>query len=296
MPDDSGHKVFSIDGIQGPAALAKWRLFLCEMYFNLDVSADPSMQMRGCLASRTVADIGISRMQSVGQRHKRNRQQTLVDKKEVFCLVMPSAGKYEYRQRNRENKAGAGGFYVLNGSEPYEVDVADTSDNICLTVPSSLLRERVARIDDLCGHQMLVDQTITSTLRHLASRAIDATPEVSATSLQDLILTMAEMIFAPRQEECRFSYCEAVAHLLVQRIRAAIQSRLSDPAFDITEAAHLCKATPRQILHALKKEGSSFCRELMNARLVAAEEMLRRRRKMRSTTKDDFLDNMLLIR
>lgn len=256
--------------------LAVWRAYLRKVYCCVDIEADGS-GVAGHLLVRSVAELKISAVSADVQRIVRTKDLVKEDRVEFFGLGLPTKGAFEIRQRGNEAKAGDGDAFLVSMGDPFEVNIPQMSDALCLSIPSNLLRARIKDVDDLCGRSRFADPVMVSTLRQLVSRVLDTVPRVDASRLQELCLDMIEMMILRSHDPGR-SYADLVAINLIDEAKTLIARRLGEPRLSVSQVATACGVSVRQLQNAFQKSDTTFGRELVDARLAKAHELLRSHR------------------
>lgn len=266
---------FTTADLDASATRMAWRQYMGEVFFKLDIETNADAIV-GSLAKTAFDQVHFSSLKASSQRVKRSKRLALDDNIESFCFIFPIAGSFTCRQRRDERKAEAGDMCIVNAAEAHQVDIADRSEMVCLTIPSDLLRPRIRGIDDMCAKGGVIDPVLASTMRHLAVQSLARTPEADALQMQSLCIDMIDIMIIREggtNSGCRYS--DAIAASLVSRLRSIMRLHFHEPDFDLSKAATACMVSTRQLQAALQKHGSTFSRDLLETRLSAAAHMLR---------------------
>lgn len=268
---------FTTAGLDASVTRETWRRYMGEVFFKLDIETNADAIV-GSLAKSPFGQMHFSSLKAGLQRVKRSKRLALDDNVESFCFIFPTAGSFTCRQRREERKAKAGDMCIVNSAEAHEVDITAESEMVCLTIPCDLVRPRIRGIDDLCVKGSVNDPVWASTMRHMVSQALCRRPETDAMQVQNLCVDMIDMMIIRDDGTSGGSrYSDAIAVNVLRRLRGVIQQRFHESDFDLAAAAGLCMVSTRQLQAVLQKQGSTFRRELLEARLSAAARMLRSR-------------------
>lgn len=270
-------ETFSTFDVEPQATARQWRLFMKEVWFRLDIEAARSEAINGRLAKRSMASLDVSFLSADDQKVIRSRESISSDSAECFCLVFVTRGQFTCRQLGRSASVAPGDVYLLNAHEPYEVDLANDPEMLCLTVPADIFRSRVKHVDDYCARDQIADRTLSFALRSLVCGALAKEPIADPIRLQDLCLNMADMMLSPGAEigGQRFGYSEQNSSFVIAKANHAMRMRFKDVNLSIGKVAQSVGVSTRQLQHAYQKAGTTFVVELTKIRLNAAANALR---------------------
>jgi AraC-like DNA-binding protein len=169
---------------------------------------------------------------------------------------------------------------LLNSSEYYEASCPDEFENLTLKVPCALLRSRVPEIDDSCARLGLAHPALAKAVTGLASPLLSPEPPLNnhqeegvAESILDLLELMLENETGTRD----------LGASALQRIRTFIHDNLSDHELSPVAVAQANAISVRYLHKLFASAGSTFGRELMEARLERANNLIQSNRHTKAT-------------
>jgi AraC-like DNA-binding protein len=188
---------------------------------------------------------------------------------ELFVCYQVS-GELFIAQNAREVTLGAGTLTLLDPSLPYDSRFFDGSKTLVVKVPRLELRARLGRNRELVArlvHPARIDDSLTLTLTamlpSLAAKMAPVTEEMVGNHAMDLIaLSIARTL---EGEAVRVSSSKAV---LLARIRAAIEARLTEPDLHAQDVADAVGISVRYANEVLTSQDTTI-KQLVLARRLA---------------------------
>jgi AraC-like DNA-binding protein len=189
------------------------------------------------------------------------------------------SGQATFEQNGREAMLEAGDVTLLDPLLPYTGNFSALQDLLVLKVPRLALEARVGKSSQMVACAIKASEAeggLTSSflamLPGYADRMQPPAAETVSTQTLDLIaLSFADMGGA----EPKVSSSQAVVSM---KVRAAIESRLADPALDSHAVAATARISVRYANEVLAREGTSI------ARLIRARRLQRCRRALHDPT------------
>ena len=270
-------RTFSTEQVPSTASLAAWRDFLSEVYYCVDVKLRGGDEaIRGRLLEATLGSIGCSNFRSSEQRVFRYAAAAKHDSQENFVFIFPISNELYFNQRGRSGFVSAGDVAILNSSEYYEAACDDEFENVTLKIPSQLLRNRLAAIDNLCARKNFANLTLSRTLGQMVKEimkpdypwASNASEKLSNIVL-DLICLMLDSKQRDVQEEIEN---RSLTHVIYKRLTAYMQANLRDSSLTPTKVANAHRISTRYLFKIFQQHGTTFGHELMEMRLQAARQ------------------------
>lgn len=195
---------------------------------------------------------------------------------ESLLVCRQIEGAMHVEQDSRQLLLTAGELTIVDPQRPYSVVFPSRSNMLLLKVPRSALEARVGRIDQITARALCATNGIGTVLsEHLAVlpkhvKLIDAAAAMTAAAYTlDLIALAISRLPAgsPRGRS-------AARSLAASRLRAFIDTRLSDPTLDPSSVAAGCGCSLRYAQALLAENRTSIVRLIQERRLQQCEKAL----------------------
>jgi AraC-like DNA-binding protein len=195
-----------------------------------------------------------------------------------LILGVGLAGGCVVDQRGREAVVGVGEAVLTSAADPADIMIAATSRPISLRIPYTVLRPRVANLDDRVSHRIPHDaQGLKLLISYVdAIRGLDAPmrPQLSSLAVAHIhdLVSLIMGAEGDARELANAGGGRAARRLAVLR---EIERRSGDPQLSALNVAALLGVTSRYVHMLLEETGRSFSHHLLERRLEKAAALLR---------------------
>lgn len=277
-------KLFSTAEVHPRDRFDYWHNVACNSL--VDHSSKPECQQtfQAQIETGTLADIGLilfenSPMVAVRSAHHLARAK---DDELFFCRQM--SGVLALEQDERQVRLNAGDFALLDPLLPYAAKFSLGSKLLVLKTPRRSLEARVGQAREMVAIPISPTEpefrwtsSLVATLPEIADSITDAAKGIVQDQILDLIAL--SLMKARGLSNPRISSARSVALL---KVRAAIESRLSDPTLDPARVADAAGMSVRYANALLAEQNTSITRLIRTRRLercrMALEDPLQRHR------------------
>lgn len=193
----------------------------------------------------------------------------------VLLLSVVSHGKTSVSQAGKCARLGQGEFGLYDTRYPYQLHIHGETRQHVVQIRSDQLTPRLGRTEPLVANAFGKAHPLTGFLQ-MQLQSLMALPEDipagHAALLQEQFLDLLSRIIL---DECGAGKPSAGScHGLLFRIKILINQRLTDPLLSPASVAEAFGISTRYLNMLLKKEGTSFCRYLLEQRLNNVAEAL----------------------
>lgn len=208
------------------------------------------------------------------QKCERRREHILEDRSDDFYLCLPQRGEFGFRCAGVESKSRPNSFIFFSTNKPFEAYISETpseADFSCtfVRIPAALLRHRVPRIEELCGHSIPATRGIAQAMKATvqiaqqeAAYMREEQKEIVCASTMDFVCVAAMDILNGAQScSCPLSAAEKT----FQRAKSFIEANLSDQGLSPQMVANHCQVSTRYlntVFSKLSRPVAAYIREL----------------------------------
>ncbi len=247
---------------------------MSDVYYPIEVVAKSPETFSGSLESSRLNRVGISHFSANAQIATRHRTAGVDD--DEFAIVLPTRGKEFYEQRGRHGEVAPGGCLILSSGDGYRMEIPDQTQNVTLKIPADCLREIYPRIDSTCARGDIANSRFVPIVAQFALEGLRLSPQCSQEQrdraeqvLLDLLYLMLDV---PTGLDVAAS--QSVSDLLFQDLMNFIAWNFHIPSLSPEDAAKDRRVSTRYVHKLFKAHDTTFCRELLVARLHHAQKLL----------------------
>ncbi len=262
---------FSTHGLHPRDRIPYWVDVASKMFFDHGFSAEGT-NFVGALTSAPLDTLSLVECECGPCEVTRSRSDTVRDGIGDFNLCIRLAGKSHFSQGERRLVVEPGTIFIQDCSQPMEIDFLEQSTSIILPLPRSFVDTRIghpAAMRVLAGNQPMAN-VAEGFVRLLMARAGGIEAPVRA-RLAEQLLDLISMMFSDGDDTRATSASRAS---VLQRLKAAIDARLSDPDLKPAEAAAAAGISVRYANALLAEESFSIGRYLLHRRLERCRRAL----------------------
>ena len=256
---------------------ARWSKIINSIVCSVDVVVPTSSNFFGELSRSKVGPLELLRIDSACEFARRDRQHIAHDSQDNALLMFIEEGELRIKQRGKELVMPRRTAVLYDLSLPYTFYHSERTKLIAAKVPISALKSRLGRhmrfmgrtYSDECGAL-----TLTSKFLHALTDEIGRLPsnvalEYAARSF-DLIALMLESCEGSKP----IPHSETLSSLY-ERALSEIDSDLSNVALGPSEIARRIGVSRRYLHKVFQESGVSFCKSLLERRLLKAHDNLK---------------------
>jgi AraC-like DNA-binding protein len=241
-----------------------------------DLQPDNRLRFQAEMAAGVLADVGFIRCTQSPVTVSRTADHIARARTDDLLLCRQIAGTMAFEQEGREVVLEARDLTLLDPMLPLSGVLSSGADFLVLRLPRRDLEARIGNVRPMVARAMKpLDPETSLTASFLAmlpahvGKMSQVAEEVLKHQTIDLIaVSLAKMI---QSETPRISSARG---LVLLKVRAAIETRLSDPALDGEAVAAAAGASVRYANSVLAEEGTSIARYIQERRLARCRRAL----------------------
>jgi len=267
-PDRTCSLKFSTDAIP-PRERAGWlREIICREYANVEITLPAHAELSQDLAIYPWESLQLSTIRSSAISLQRLPREPHLNSQDAYFAVMLLSGNYLLEQNGREVLLQPGDMTIYDATRPHRIHCPNKFSKLIISIPRTVLRDRVAGIDRCTALRIPGVQGIGCVAANfLRSSAIHAeqllAQEFSSISSHALdLLTLA--ITSVRPANVNLSRSRAAS---VNGIKAFIEQNLRDTNFNTNMVVRNTGLSVRYINYLFADEGTSLMRYVWKRRL-----------------------------
>ena len=246
-----------------------WHDVACRSIVNHDSQPECRLTFNAAIQAGALADIGLVVFENSPMDISRTPGQAAHATNDEIFVCRQLSGSLALEQNGRRVVLKAGDFTLINPMLPYVGRFFCGSNLLVLKVPRRALearagktREMVARHITACSAEASLTSSFLAMLPSHAGRMRPAVEQIIRDQVLDLIAVSLTNVMGT--DRARFSSALSVA---LMNVRAAIETRLSDPALDTATVAAAARISVRYANAVLAREGTSIMRLIQTRRL-----------------------------
>ena len=268
--------VFTTAGVHPRDRFEFWHEALCKRVIEHDSRPQSRLNFHAELRAGALADTGIFLLDSspmvVAHAMPHIRQTTTDD----LFLCRQVAGTLTMGQHGRDAMLNPGDFALLDTRAPYVGEYFAGSQLLILGVPRRLLEARVGSVDAMTARAI----TPTTAANDLTSELLGMLPAraggldtATRTVMENQLLDLLAISLATSLQGRRPRISSARSLVLV-KLRAEIERRLTNPALDASTVAAAAGVSIRYANAILATENTSIRRLVLQRRLERCRKAL----------------------
>ncbi|MFC3580259.1 AraC family transcriptional regulator [Sphingomonas hylomeconis] len=248
-----------------------WRAGISQAFVPLSPEATGAAPFHGAFQKITRGAIGLARIEGSAQRVRRGARDIAETRGDFAYFNIQLSGFGQVRGGGGVRRTNPGQAAIVLAENPFELEFDTPFSQLCVTMPVDWLRERlelplallVTRNVDLVSGP---ERVVGAALRAL----IDAADAAEAAQCADLFALALDHTLRPHQ-----AHVPPAERSLMAALGRLLRHRLADETLCPVSAAAALGCSVRTLHAACQREGRSFGRMVLDARLDAAERALR---------------------
>jgi AraC-like DNA-binding protein len=241
-----------------------------DAYGPLALSTDDVAAFRGRIRFTSLGAVQLSETRIANDLVVRRTPRLIRDNAQDYLKVcLPLAGKCLVAQDGREASLAPGDYVLYDNTRPYSA--AFSRQALHVMIPRDLIRlshRQLAHITaQRIGGQQGLGALVSAFLRELGKHATEK-HHVGNIYLADAVLDMLAASFAERlSNDTTIQIALDRNELLLLRIHAFIETRLSEPHLDVSSVAAAHHISERQLQKLFEGEGCTVTRWIRDRRI-----------------------------
>lgn len=248
-----------------------WREGISDTFVPLSPEAIGPGPFYGALQNIDRGPITLSRIEGSAQRVRRGAREIATTRGDFAYLNVQLSGHGQVRGSGGVRKTQPGCGAIVLADHVFELEFDRPFSQLCVAMPTDWMRERfelplgvvVTRNVDLLGAAGRVVKAALGSL-------MEATSPSETAQCCDLFASALDIALRPYQMPAA-----VLDRTLMPSLVRLVSQRLGDDSLSPTSAAAALGCSVRTLHAACQREGRSFGRLLLDARLEAAEAALR---------------------
>jgi AraC-like DNA-binding protein len=264
--------------------LVDWRRAISSAFYPQDVLAESEGPFRANLSVWTLGDISFSRIKSSPVTYRRCSSQIASRIENYHLMTIPLGGDLLFEQQAKQSRCRTRALLAERGDLPYELHQPNANELLVLKVPESLLDARLPRGKTFMGRAISMSGGVVGLfidLMQSMSANIDAIEPAHYTMLSRQALDLLGIALSAGDHAFESSE-SSVKDAHFRRIMTAARARLFETRLSPADIADQCGISVRYLHRLFASRGTSLGRWVLEERLAASDEALRRRRKQES--------------
>ncbi|MEM5473462.1 helix-turn-helix domain-containing protein [Hoeflea sp. AS60] len=209
-------------------------------------------------------DASISSIKAGAQVVRRTKKDIRLQACEAVFVNFQLAGQSAVSQRGIEAKIDAGSLVLLDATEPFAMKFDRNFEQVCLHMPKSILEENGIRVSDFVGRAVTRQSGFAAPLFSAIDGLTGGMPP------QHVLPGMMQMLAFGLTNARR----NTVADQHLAMVQNYIQQRLSDTEISPGATASHFRISTRHLHKLFARDGMTFGKFLLDARLLACEKRI----------------------
>jgi AraC family transcriptional activator of tynA and feaB len=274
----AGARTFSTVGVPASDTVGVWREYMAEVYYCVDVKPRDEDFVSGELRDLSLGRLGLSNFKANQQRVFRYAAAAKSDSSDNFVFIFPIRHQLYFDQRSRAGFIDPGNVVILRSSETYEAACPDDFENVTIKVPAALMRSRVPAIDDLCAQFDVANPVLGSIVSDMAQKLMRSEsewPSGIASQLSENVLDLLGLMLDSAEHKGHRDFDDrSLMAAMFKRICAHLRENLGDHELSPVSVALSQRISLRYLHKLFERNGTTFGRWLMEARLQEARRRI----------------------
>jgi AraC family transcriptional activator of tynA and feaB len=246
-----------------------WREVLCEAFITLNPSRTSRGAFTGSVDARLVSDVNVTRLLTDEHRVIRGAKEIRKTPLEYYFVNMQIEGDVLAKQRGREVLVRPGEFYIVDSTEPYDLDYRSNLEIFSFRVPKKrldpLLKDAAGataiRVPKWDPTGQLAADFLQSVVRHP-----HIPPEAQETVADTIARLVALALGGSVEAQENGTSCTRKAFLTA--ILKHVDENLLDPTLSVESVCRRFHVTPRYLHRLFEVEETTFGATIRTKRLA----------------------------
>jgi AraC family transcriptional activator of tynA and feaB len=268
--------IFSTTDVHARERFDYWHDVACKNIVEHDSNPECRQTFQAELQSEGLADLGLVLFENSPMTVSHTARHMAHASTDELFVCRQIAGVLALEQDNREVVLESGDFTLLDPRVPYAGKFAEGSRLLVLKFPRRLLEARVGKTQIMtarCMKPSEAENSLTSAFLAMLPRHTGRLGQAAEEIAKDQVLDLVAVSLAKGMEGSGPRISSARSLALV-RLRAAIESRLTDPALDARTVAAAAGVSVRYANAVLAEESTSIMRLIQARRLARCRKAL----------------------
>lgn len=194
---------------------------------------------------------------------------------DCYNVVMLTSGEYKLEQAGREVFLKPGDMTLYDVTQPHRITIPTQFSKILISIPRSLLQQRVTNINELTAKRIPTNQgigAVTSSVIYSTVNQLDTLDQDQYMELASHVLDL--FILSTNELKDQSESITRHSSIVLMRVKAYINCHLADSQLDATSIADGVGLSVRYINNLFRKEGISLMRYVTQQRLELSRRIL----------------------
>jgi AraC family transcriptional activator of tynA and feaB len=242
-----------------------WHDVACNSVVFHDAEPDNRQTFRGELRSGMLGSLGLVTFENSPMNVNHTPRHIAHSRGDEIFICRQETGLLTLEQDSRELTLQAGRVALLDPRLPYKARFTGSSKTLVVKLPRRSLRARAGETRDLSVLPLAGSGDLLSSVLATLPACSDQVSQLSAASVGESVLDLISVSIAQMHEgHPRISSARSLA---LMNIRAAVESRLTDPSLDAATVAAAAGVGVRYANAIQAEEGTSVTRLMLTRRL-----------------------------
>jgi len=246
-----------------------WREVLCEAFITLDPSRKSQGAFTGSVEAHAVSDVNVTRLLTDEHRVLRGAKEIRKTPLEYYFVNMQIEGDVLAKQRGREALVRPGEFYIVDSTEPYDLDYRSNLEIFSFRVPKKrldpLLKDAAGATAIRVSKGTPTGQLAVDFLQSVVRQA-QIPPEAQETVADTIAKLVALALGGTVEAEESRPSCTRRAFL--NAILKHIDENLFDPSLSVESVCQKFHITSRYLHRLFEAEETTFGATIRSKRLA----------------------------
>lgn len=280
-------KIFSTATAHPRERLSYWLEVATETYIPHDFSSKSGQAFRGNLRVGAIGNLCVTSFDVDACEVRRCDHHIRRSNEAKIFLHLQVSGQAHIAQDGCDAIVNGGDLAIVDTRRAFDLNLSDRSCAIVITVPPRDLEARVGNIAAFTGHVIEGDDPVgglaISFLSMLPER-VDMLDDATALKVSDTALDLTALALSSSACSQRSLAVSSAKTAALSRLKATIESRLSDPQLKPQSAAAYTGISVRYANALLATENTSLERYILDRRLERCRRALEDPGQMHRTT------------
>lgn len=255
-----------------------WRDVLCEAYIALNPTRKHKGGFSGSVSATLMADVNVTRFSTEEHRVVRGAAEIRRTPLEYYFVNMQVRGEALAKQRGREVVVGPGEFYIVDSTEPYDLDFHSDTEIFSYRIPKRvldpLLKNPAASTAIRVSRETAMGK-FTVDFLHSVLESAAAIPETGHASVSGMIVDLVALSLGGSAEAAEVAGGSA-RHAVLNSVIKYVEDSLHDPALSIDSVCRKFKISPRNLHRVFEASEMTFGEMIRVKRLERSAQELSR--------------------
>ncbi|MGF6426552.1 helix-turn-helix domain-containing protein [Bradyrhizobium elkanii] len=255
-----------------------WREVLCQAFITLDPTRTTSGGFSGSVSANLISDINVTRLLTDEHRVTRSSAEIRQTPLEYYFVNMQIRGDVVAKQRGREVHIRPNEFYIVDSTEPYDLDYHSDLEIFSFRVPKKQLDPLLKDPSESTAVKVSRDTPMGTLavdfLQSVLKQPSDL-PRGCHKTIANTIIDMVALCVGGNAQAMEPT-SQSTRHALLNAILKHVERNLHDPELSVDAVCQKFRISPRNLHRAFEVSDMSFGESLRSKRLeLCASELSR---------------------